>query len=89
MTSFVGRLVADLRRRDVVSRVAVVTYTQRAHLALSLSNADVNDLTSLPFSSGHGRNVAGALRLTRTSVSACFELYNSILSRDTYLTECL
>jgi len=69
LTSFVSRLVADLRRRDVVDRVAVVTYSQRAHLALSLGYADANQLTSLSLTSGHGRNVAGALRLTRTSVS--------------------
>jgi len=69
MTSFVGRLVSVLRRRNVLSRVAVVTYNQRARVALPLADNDVNQVTSLPLTSGHGRNVSGALRLTRTSVS--------------------
>ena len=73
MTSFIGRLVSVLRRRDVLSRVAVVTYNQRARVALPLADNDLNTLTSLPLRSGHGRNVAGALRLTRTSVSLCTE----------------
>jgi len=76
LTSFVSRLVSDLRRRDVVSRFAVVTYSQRAHLALSLTHGDVNELTSLSLSSGHGRNISGALRLTRTAVSIRCQLSN-------------
>jgi len=69
LKSFVVRLVYDLRRRSVLSRVAVVKYTQRASVALPLTDRDINDLMSLSFTSGHGRNVAAALRLTRTSVS--------------------
>jgi len=68
LTSFVSRLVADLRRRNVVSRIAAVTFSYRARVALSLANHDHNLLTTLPFTYAHGRNVADALRLTRTSV---------------------
>jgi len=73
LTSFTARLVTDLRRRDVVSRVAAVTYAYHARVALSLADRDPNHvtslLTSLPLMWQDGRNVADALRLTRTSVS--------------------
>ena len=70
LTSFVGRLVDELRRRRVVSRSAVVTYSHSARVDLPLADRDSSQLTSLPFAAGHGRNIADALRLTRTSVSA-------------------
>jgi len=68
MTSFVGRLVSDLRRRGVARRIAVVTYNHRARVALSLAAHDVSHVTSLSLIAGHGRNIADALRLARTSV---------------------
>jgi len=67
--SFVRRLVVELRRRNVVSRIAVITYSHRASVALPLADHDVNDLAALSRTPGWGRNVSGALRLTRTSVS--------------------
>ena len=69
LTSFVSRLIADLRRRNVVSRIAAVTFSYRARVALSLANHHHNLLTTLPFTYAHGRNTSGALRLTGTSVS--------------------
>ena len=72
LTSFVGRLVDDLRRRKVVRRVAVVAYSSHVHVALPLADHRLGVLTSLPFSLGHGRNISGALRLTRTEVRLQF-----------------
>ena len=72
LTSFLTGLLVDLRRRGAVSRVAVVTFADRAQVALPLIDRDVTHLTSLltslPLNSGNKRNVSGALRLTRTSV---------------------
>ena len=70
LTTFIGRLVDALRHRDVIGRVAVVTYSGRVQVALPLDHHDADRLTSLPFTLGHGRNVSGALRLSRTQVPA-------------------
>ena len=72
LMTFVGRLVDELRRRDVVRRLAVVTYTGRVHVALPLDDHHLDVITSLPFIVGHGRNVSGALRVTRTQVQVQF-----------------
>ena len=77
LMTFVGRLVDELRRRDIVQRLAVVTYTGRVHVALPLADHDFDVITSLPFIVGPGRNVSGALRVTRTQVRC--QLYHRLL----------
>jgi len=72
LMTFVGQLVDELRRRDIVQRLAVVTYTGRVHVALPLDHHHLDTITSLPFTIGPGRNISGALRLTRTEVQVQF-----------------
>ena len=80
MTSFLGRLVDDLRRCNLVRRVAVVTYSGRVYTALTLADHDGNAIKSLPFVAGHGRNVSGALRVTRTQVTSTeFSFYRATI----------
>jgi len=80
LTSFAGRLVSDLRRRGAARRVAVVAYSKNAQVLLPLGVHDVSALASLPLSSGHGRNISGALRTTRMSVS--FRSLRRLVSTD-------
>ena len=69
LTTFVRRLVDVLRRRDVARRVGVVTYSTRVVVDLPPGNHHLDAFTSLPYTPvQHGRNISGALRLTRTEV---------------------
>ena len=66
----------DLLRGGMLRRLAVVTYSGRVHVAAPLAERHDDDavgvLRALPFRLGHGRNISGALRLTRTQVACLY-----------------